>query len=79
MTPTDTNPAVYRVTEWAYPNSTITLARVTVKYDEYLGLEVLRFKDKWTEAWVQVADDGRVALFRWNTDILPVEGEDEKP
>ena len=70
--------AVYRVTEWAFRNSTIVTTAGTLRYDLWLQSEVERLAEKWTEAWIEEGSDGRIALFKWNKDVRPVEDDDEK-
>lgn len=70
--------AVYRVTEWLDPNSRVPTAHGDMRADYWLQSEVDRFKEKWTEAWVQVNQAAAIALHTWTGTQLPVTGEDPK-
>jgi hypothetical protein len=50
----------------------------SIDYELHLQIEVDRWKDKCTEAWVQRGEDGMIAMFTWAGKQLPVEGEDAK-
>jgi hypothetical protein len=70
--------AVYQVTEWALPRSPILIGTGPTIYEVWLQIEVDRFKEKWTEAWVKTDEHGMIALFTWAGKQLPVDGEDSK-
>lgn len=67
--------AFYQVTEWGAPRSRVN----DTDYEIWLQIEVDRFREKWTEAWVQVnSATGEVALFTWSGTQKPVDGDDPK-
>jgi hypothetical protein len=68
----------YQVTEWMHPRESIPTNMGPMEAELWCHQEVVRFKDKWSEAWLQVNNEGMIAVFADDDGYRRVSNDDPK-